>query len=60
MRLSREMVMVLVLTVFASASVWAADNPKGYYTTKYENNFEQDVEGEGYVAGCRGRENPGL
>lgn len=48
MRYSREMAMVLVLTVFASAPVWAADNPKGYYTTKYENNFEQDVEGEGY------------
>jgi len=48
MKFSREMAMVLVLTVFASAPVWAADCPEGYYL-KNEHKFEQDVEGDGYV-----------
>ncbi len=48
MRYTREMAIVLVLTVFASAPVWAADCPEGYYL-KNEHKFEQDVEGEGYA-----------
>jgi len=47
-RFSREMAMVLVITVFASAPVWAADCPQGYYL-KNEHKFEQDVEGEGFA-----------
>jgi len=46
--LARELATVLILTIFAAAPVWAADNPEGYYI-KNEQKLEQDVEGEGYV-----------
>ncbi len=48
MALARELATVLILTIFAAAPVWAADNPEGYYI-KNEQKLEQDVEGEGYV-----------
>ncbi len=48
MALARELATVLILTIFAAAPVWAADNPEGYYI-KNEQKLEQDVEGEGFV-----------
>jgi len=38
----------LLVMLAVSAPAFAADNPKGYYTTKYEHKFHQDVEGQGY------------
>ncbi len=48
MALARELATVFILTIFAAAPVWAADNPEGYYI-KNEQKLEQDVEGEGFV-----------
>jgi hypothetical protein len=47
-RYLREIVTVLILTVFTSAPVWAEECPEGYYL-KNEQKLEQDVAGEGYV-----------
>jgi len=46
--LARELATVFILTIFAAAPVWAADNPEGYYI-KNEQKLEQDVAGEGFV-----------
>ena len=48
MALARELATVFILTIFAAAPVWAADNPEGYYI-KNEQKLEQDVAGEGFV-----------
>jgi hypothetical protein len=39
---------ILILTILASAPVWAEECPEGYYI-KNEHKFEQDVEGEGFA-----------
>jgi len=38
----------ILMLLFMTAPVWAANNPEGYYQ-KNEHAFEQDVEGEGYA-----------
>lgn len=47
MRYLREIVTILILAIFASAPVWAEENPEGYFM-QYQQKFEQDVAGEGY------------